>query len=175
MADTQRSKSSILTLFADNTSGDISPQDLRDFVVTAMGAYGSMSVSDGSTAQSSIGTSFVKVTGFDTDDTASGVVVDSTTDNDLTVPVTGIYEAGLNLSFTGTASAKFIFAIAKNGTETAFQSSVTLNATPDSANVSIVCRISCSASDLLTVSVKADAASKEITPVDGQFWCRLIG
>jgi len=36
MADTERTRSSILSLFADNTSGDISPQDLRDFVVTMM-------------------------------------------------------------------------------------------------------------------------------------------
>lgn len=36
MADTQRTRSAILTLFADNVTGQISPQDLRDFVVTVM-------------------------------------------------------------------------------------------------------------------------------------------
>ena len=36
MADTQRSRSAILTLFADNVTGQISAQDLRDFVVTLM-------------------------------------------------------------------------------------------------------------------------------------------
>lgn len=36
MADTQRSKAQILALFADNVTGQISPQDLRDFVVTVM-------------------------------------------------------------------------------------------------------------------------------------------
>jgi hypothetical protein len=34
MADTQRTRSQILTLFADNNTGQISPQDLRDWVVT---------------------------------------------------------------------------------------------------------------------------------------------
>jgi len=34
MADTQRSRAQILVLFADNSTGNISPQDLRDFVVT---------------------------------------------------------------------------------------------------------------------------------------------
>jgi len=34
MVDTPRTRSSILSLFADNTTGDISPQDLRDFVVS---------------------------------------------------------------------------------------------------------------------------------------------
>ena len=36
MADTQRTRAAILTLFADNVTGQISPQDLRDFVVTVM-------------------------------------------------------------------------------------------------------------------------------------------
>lgn len=36
MADTQRTRGVILSLFADNVTGQISPQDLRDFVVTIM-------------------------------------------------------------------------------------------------------------------------------------------
>ena len=36
MADTQRTRAQILTLFADNVTGNISAQDLRDFVVTMM-------------------------------------------------------------------------------------------------------------------------------------------
>jgi hypothetical protein len=35
MPDTVRSKSALLTLCADNSTGDISPQDLRDVIVTA--------------------------------------------------------------------------------------------------------------------------------------------
>lgn len=35
MTDTARNKSDILTIFPDNTSGAISPQDLRDFVESA--------------------------------------------------------------------------------------------------------------------------------------------
>jgi len=36
MADTQRTRAEILSLFADNLTGQISAQDLRDFVVTVM-------------------------------------------------------------------------------------------------------------------------------------------
>lgn len=36
MADTQRTRAAILTLFADNVTGQISAQDLRDLVVTLM-------------------------------------------------------------------------------------------------------------------------------------------
>jgi hypothetical protein len=38
MADTQRTRAALLTLMADNTTGQISPQDLRDFMVTVMNA-----------------------------------------------------------------------------------------------------------------------------------------
>lgn len=37
MADTVRTKAAILALLADNTTGDISPQDMRDFVVSIYG------------------------------------------------------------------------------------------------------------------------------------------
>ena len=36
MADTQRTRAALLALFADNVTGQISPQDLRDFLVTVM-------------------------------------------------------------------------------------------------------------------------------------------
>jgi len=36
MADTQRTRSAILSLFGDNVTGQVSAQDLRDFVVTLM-------------------------------------------------------------------------------------------------------------------------------------------
>ena len=36
MADTQRTRAAVLALFADNVTGQISPQDLRDFLVTVM-------------------------------------------------------------------------------------------------------------------------------------------
>jgi hypothetical protein len=36
MADTQRTRAALLSLFADNVTGQISPQDLRDCVVTVM-------------------------------------------------------------------------------------------------------------------------------------------
>ena len=38
MADTQRTRAAILALFADNVTGQISAQDLRDFLVTVMEA-----------------------------------------------------------------------------------------------------------------------------------------
>jgi len=36
MADTQRTRAQLIALFADNVTGQISEQDLRDFLVTLM-------------------------------------------------------------------------------------------------------------------------------------------
>jgi hypothetical protein len=44
MADTNRSLAEILLLLADNTTGDISPQDMRDAVLSLTPAHGSMIV-----------------------------------------------------------------------------------------------------------------------------------
>lgn len=38
MADTQRTRAALLALFADNVTGQISEQDLRDYLVTVMNA-----------------------------------------------------------------------------------------------------------------------------------------
>jgi hypothetical protein len=56
MADTQRSISALLALLPDNTSGDISPQDVRDIVETLRAGHGEIYVS------SSAATSFADTT-----------------------------------------------------------------------------------------------------------------
>jgi hypothetical protein len=42
MADTEKTTSELQTLLANNASGAISPQDLRDFMASTMGGYASM-------------------------------------------------------------------------------------------------------------------------------------
>lgn len=58
MVDTQRSLSAIQTLFADNSAGAISPQDLRDGVETLRPGHGEIYVS------STAATSFTDTTSF---------------------------------------------------------------------------------------------------------------
>lgn len=67
MADTQRSKSALATLFADNATGEISPQDLRDFLETMHPPYGSCYISSSAETSITDTTSFVKAAGTTTD------------------------------------------------------------------------------------------------------------
>ena len=66
MPDTLRSESAILALFADNTSGDISPQDLRDFVVSVNPGHGSMYVSGTAATTITIAGTYYKAAGTTT-------------------------------------------------------------------------------------------------------------
>ena len=45
MADVQRLQAAIIALYANNTSGDISPQDLRDLVVSIIPGWGGLYIS----------------------------------------------------------------------------------------------------------------------------------
>ena len=61
MADTQRTVATLQALLADNASGDISAQDVRDFLATAAKSYGSMHISAPTQTAIIIGNTPVKV------------------------------------------------------------------------------------------------------------------
>lgn len=66
MADTPRTKSALAALFADNTAGDISPQDLRDFLESMSLPFGEMYVSTPATTTTGSAGTFGKVAGTTT-------------------------------------------------------------------------------------------------------------
>lgn len=81
MADTDRSIADILALFPDNSTGAVSPQDLRDMVVSLQTAYGDMYVS--SALATTLGTTGTAVKAGGT--TTAGILQDFSmpTDNRL--------------------------------------------------------------------------------------------
>ena len=169
MADTQRSQSDLLTILADNTTRAISPQVARDVLVSVHGVYGAMYTKGGSTAQASIGTSFVKITGFATDGASSGTTPDNAND-EIVVGTAGVYFVAFQISFSGTNSETFTFNIHKADVEGAFQGVRKLGTGGDVGSMSVVGCITCAASDALALYVKATGASKSITPVDMQLF-----
>jgi hypothetical protein len=63
MADTKRSLADIYTLLADNTTGDISPQDMRDIVKTLQPDHAEMYISSSSATTISDTTNYFDVEG----------------------------------------------------------------------------------------------------------------
>jgi len=173
MADTRRSLTDLLALLADNTSRAISPQDLRDALVSAHGTYGMMYTKDGSTAQGSIGTSFAQLTGFAVDGLSGGTTPANATD-DITVGTDGVYAVMLQASFTGTAATEFTLNLHVNDAEGVFQCSQMLDAAGAVVSGSVFGLLSLSATDDVSVYVKADGASKSITIEDLQMFVLRI-
>lgn len=172
MADTIRKKADILTLLADNTSQLISPQDLRDAVVSMWGVYGFMYVADGSSSQT-VNIAAAKLTLWASNGASNGLTVDATTDDDITVDAgsDGVFVVWGQFSFTGTASKVFQFHARKNGGEVSgLGCRVMLDGSGNEAHCGFVGLVSgVVATDVFTVYVECDTDSSSMTLKDGQF------
>ena len=171
MADTIRTKAACLALLPDNTAGDISPQDLRDTVVSLFGVYGCLYTKDGSTAQTGVGTTPAKFTGFASDGAANGTTVSNANDKiTISSGSDGTFLVFFHCSFSGTANTKFTFALRKNGAEGNFLYERKLGATGDVGDAVLFGPVeSVVATDYFEIYVEADGASKSITPAQSTF------
>lgn len=89
----------LTTAFADNTTGDITPQDLRDFLDSTR-VYGSIVIENGSTAQTFVSTTPELLTEWTGDGLSNGVTPAFATDK-ITIDNTGIYVVSFFCSFQG--------------------------------------------------------------------------
>ena len=76
MTDTVRTRAQMLALFADNTTGEISAQDLRDMFISLFGVYTSIKAVGNSTAQVMAAATEAKLINF----TKNGLAVAGTPD-----------------------------------------------------------------------------------------------
>jgi hypothetical protein len=166
MSDTQRTTAALLALLADNVTGDISPQDIRDLLVSVSGGYGAISVHGGASAQGSITSTPVKLTGFDTNGIASGTVPDHTTD-DITISVAGDYLVSGALSFVGSSNATFDIDIYINSTSTNYGFERKLGTGSDVGSGPLEALITCAVNDKINVFVSSPDGGTTITPTQG--------
>lgn len=120
MAQTPRTFAELVTLFADNTSGAISPEDLRDFLVSSQGGYGMIGTATESTGQATVAATPTKLTEWNNGATGfNGASQDTTPDfasSELTVAVAGVYlvQASLYFNLSGTIPHNTVFSIYVN-------------------------------------------------------------
>lgn len=184
MADTVRTLASALALIADNLSRNISPQDLRDVVVSTYGVYGEIYIANGSTAQGSIGTTYTVITGFNSDGTnglASTVIADKA-NNRIRIPLDGVYKISAHFSFSGTNSRNFTIGLHEDGVlDPQGIATRLMNGTGDLGNMSFTCIIEISGASAgtpveLDLRIKADTgASNSVTIEDASFDVVKIG
>ena len=117
MPDTRRTLAALQALLADNTTQDISPQDLRDVLISLSPMYAFMHVSSsGPTSVLSTGT-YYKAEGTTVLSRASSEFT-MPSDNRLTYSGPETVLAAIDVSFTtsaSTGSRELAFRLAKNG------------------------------------------------------------
>ena len=173
MADTARSITDVLTtLLADNTEGAISPQDMRDTVTSIALVKGGIYVTGGSTAQTGIGTSFVKFTGFTTNRSSQNVTPDATNDK-LTVLVDGLYSVFLETCWEGTVNTQFTMNVHVNGSPSSFQWIRGISNVSSPGSCSMSSPLSLSANDYLECYIKANGTSKSFTAIECSLWVTI--
>lgn len=160
MADTERSLTALQSLLANNTTGDISPQDLRDFLVSAFGGYGSIYVTGGSTAQTVSGTP-AKMTGFAANGPSSSSVTPDHTNDQITVTIAGDYAIDLSLgSFTGSNGSTITLDIYVNGSPSGIPTISRTFGSPATAGSACTKGIlTLAANDIITVYVSSTSTS----------------
>jgi hypothetical protein len=115
MAQTEQALSAINTLLADNASGAISPQDVRDAVASLQG-YGGLHLSIGGAGatMAGVGTSPSLIDVFDTipaqsvDTNTNGTSANLAATYALTVGATGIYRFDFWASFSSSATNRTV-------------------------------------------------------------------
>lgn len=174
MADTPRSLANLQTLLADNASKQISPQDLRDMLVSCLGIYGSLSCFEASTQQDDPNTG-AKLTCFTTNGASNGTTPDHT-DDSITIGVTGTYDVYFQISFSGTSSSEAKFRLRVDGVEQNYGCTRKLGTAGDVGSAGFYAPgISLTSGEKITVYVEMNGATDDFTAVDAQFGCRMVG
>lgn len=177
MADTPRTQSELLSAFRDNVSNAITPQNMRDFVVsvpitTTSGGYGSLN-STASTLQALTVSVPSKITLVTT--LLQSRNFDMPADNRLRYigTDTGKFKVAINFSaFESTASADvFLFEIYKNGAATGIATRQGLDGTTADEAQSVVLggMLELATNDYIEVFVTNETDSDDVTIESIQF------
>ena len=169
---TKRTKAALDILFADNSAGAISPEDLRDFLDSIMGVYGSIVIEAGSTGQTIASGVAEQLTEWTADGISNGVTPAFATDQ-ITINHDGDYEIFFQISFQGINGVVFKYTLYKNGSALP-PSCQRKTANTDVGSESFLCQIALVATDVLSIWVEGDG-SGTFTAVETQFAVRRIG
>ncbi len=175
MTDTQRDTSTLATLLADNSSGRITAQILRDVLVSVFGGYSWIYVESAAVAQVA-NIAAAKLTAFAVNGTPSNGPVPDAPNDQITTPIAGDYLAEADFALTGTAGRTLQFQLRKNGVAVpGARSRAKFDSAGDLLEISFAGLVTCAANDVLSVYVSADVDTTSITVVDASLVVRRVG
>jgi len=167
-----KTRAELLTAFANNTSGDITPQDLRDFVESIFGVYGGLHIEGGVTGQVVAAATPELMTEWLSNGEANGITPDFTSDH-ITIDNNGVYQVEFTISIEGIAGATFEFHLRKNGVDTAHGCQLK-TANNDTQAAAFSNQLSFVDTDVITIWVESDGAGTFIVN-HGDLNVRRIG
>ena len=175
MVDTVRTRAAVLALLADNSTGDISPQDVRDAIVSMFGVYAFIYVSDGAVAQAGVTTTPTLMTGFAANGINSDATPDHTTDS-ITINTAGDYEVKFQCAFSGAINTMFQFHVRVDAAEQVYGTRRMLSASGDEGSCSITGGLTLAAAEVVTIYVESDnGGGASFTPIDASLSVLKIG
>ena len=177
MADTVRTSAEVLALLANNTTQAISPQDLRDTVVSLFGNHAGLYVHSGTTAQTGVSTSTL-LTCFSVDGAdgvESGCLTLDRANDKITASVDGVYAVFFQCGFSGSVATEYHFHAQKNGSTHMNELGThrKIGTGGDVGSCSMLALVTLSANDFLQIYVEADS-SANVTVEDAQFYMMKV-
>jgi hypothetical protein len=158
MPDTERSLASLQALLADNQAGAIVAQNVRDFLVTALGGYAMVYLVGGAVAQAVTGTP-AKLTAFTADGPEFGANGDHANDQ-ITINTNGIYWVEFSADFETNATGAFVAELRKDGVaEGSLKAETEFEAAGEMRHWHFAGLVSLNAAEVLTVYVSGAAAN----------------
>lgn len=164
MPDTVRSRTALLALLADNTTQQISPQDMRDVLVSLHGVYGCIYVHAGATAQN-ITTTPAQLLAFATNGPSSGTTPDQASDQ-ITVGSAGVYLMFSSVSATGESNTVFEYQFRVNDVDLSHHFRARYAGPGAYESASGMAIHACSADDVVTLYAVSDQAGGADVTVD---------
>ncbi len=166
--DTDRSRSALLTLFADNTSAAISPQDLRDGFVSGS-CYGGLYTDDNTATTQAVSSTPALFTVWEGDFPENCVDGDYSNDK-VTLPnYAADWKLDFSASFYSDATAEYQFHARLDGVERSECGTIRkINTTGASGigSASFTCIVSAAALDEVTIYVEVDTGTPNLTPYE---------
>lgn len=175
----KRTKAQLDSIYADNSSGDISEEDGRDLIDSLLGVHAHLYITGNTTAQTGIGTGYSTLDWANGggDGEVNGDVSDYANDRiQIGANCDGDHDISFTAAITGTASTEFTLRVAVGGTPvTGIKTVVDIDASSSIVNVAMRGIAALSASDLVTIEVCADAASKSLTVKEASLVVKRFG
>ena len=177
MPDTSKTFAQLIELFANNTKGNISEQDVRDLIQSIF-QYGEieMPASAVPTAGQTIGTSYQKVTQFTMDLESSAFIIPDFANDHLHIVKGGEFVAFIGISFSGSNNSVWTGSLHINDLDADkanFERK--LSSSGDVGKVGSMSIFTAAAADIITYSVKADAADQTFVMHNGSLILFRIG